>query len=55
MKAKPITNISDKEISRIGKMASYPNNPREGAIPKSMKSNFMQMVTPRASLYCEKT
>jgi hypothetical protein len=47
MKEKPITNISDKEIGRIGKMTSYPNILREGAIPKSLKSSFMQMVAPR--------
>jgi hypothetical protein len=40
MKEKPITNITDKEISRIGKMASYPNSPRERAIRKSMKEQF---------------
>jgi hypothetical protein len=47
MKAKPITNNTDKKISRIEKMTSYPSSPREGAIPKSVNNNFMQMVAPR--------
>jgi hypothetical protein len=37
MKEKPITNITDKKINRIGKMTSYPNTPTEGAVLKSRK------------------
>jgi hypothetical protein len=47
MKAKPITNNTDKKISQIEKMTSYPSSPREGAIPKSVNNSFMQMVAPR--------
>ncbi|KAK2387999.1 hypothetical protein QL285_061722 [Trifolium repens] len=49
MKAKPITNINNKKISITGKMTSYPNKSKDGAISKNMKSSFMQMVAQQTS------